>query len=255
MCLPGTASIPAVDAARARAAEATGAHAVTLALEGPRPSDILTAEAFDNAITLLMALGGGTNAVVHLLGTRRARRRAADARPLRRALGAHPADRERAAFRRAPGRGPPARRRDRRRARRARAAPARRGTHGRRDARRRLRAGERPQRDLDPRRAACRRGRSRGRARLARALGRDRQTQRRVAGTAAPPRPRRRLRRHLRSRREDRRGRRHARLRARVAERRPEGRTGHARMGPASDPEAACSSAESRTWCGSPTRG
>src|SRR5207244_8590064 len=38
-----------------------------LAREGPRPSDILTAEAFDNAITLLMALGGGTNAVVHLL--------------------------------------------------------------------------------------------------------------------------------------------------------------------------------------------
>jgi dihydroxy-acid dehydratase len=67
MCLPGTASIPAVDAARARAAEETGAHAVTLALEGPRPSDILSAEAFDNAITLLMALGGGTNAVVHLL--------------------------------------------------------------------------------------------------------------------------------------------------------------------------------------------
>jgi dihydroxy-acid dehydratase len=67
MCLPGTASIPAVDAARVRAAEATGARAVELAEGGPTPSEILTAEAFDNAITLLMAIGGGTNAVIHLL--------------------------------------------------------------------------------------------------------------------------------------------------------------------------------------------
>jgi dihydroxy-acid dehydratase len=67
MCLPGTASIPAVDAARVRASEATGARAVELAREGPAPSQILTAEAFDNAITVLMAIGGGTNAVVHLL--------------------------------------------------------------------------------------------------------------------------------------------------------------------------------------------
>jgi dihydroxy-acid dehydratase len=67
MCLPGTAAIPAVDAARARAAEATGARAVELALGGPVPSRILTAEAFDNAITVLMALGGATNAVIHLL--------------------------------------------------------------------------------------------------------------------------------------------------------------------------------------------
>jgi len=67
MCLPGTASIPAVGAARQRAAEATGARAVELALEGVRPSAILTSEALDNAITLLMAIGGGTNAVIHLL--------------------------------------------------------------------------------------------------------------------------------------------------------------------------------------------
>ncbi len=67
MSLPGTASIPAVDAARLRAAEETGARAVGLALEGLRPSQILTAFAFDNAIALLMAIGGGTNAVIHLL--------------------------------------------------------------------------------------------------------------------------------------------------------------------------------------------
>jgi dihydroxy-acid dehydratase len=67
MCLPGTASIPAVDAARVRAAEATGTRAVELAREGPKPSRVLTPEAFDNAITVLMAVGGGTNAVIHLL--------------------------------------------------------------------------------------------------------------------------------------------------------------------------------------------
>jgi dihydroxy-acid dehydratase len=67
LALPGTAAIPALHPERARAAEATGARAVELAREGPRPSEVLTAEAFDNAVTLLMALGGGTNAVVHLL--------------------------------------------------------------------------------------------------------------------------------------------------------------------------------------------
>jgi dihydroxy-acid dehydratase len=68
MALPGTASIPAVDARRAAAAEATGRRAVELALAGgPRPSQILTPGAFDNAITLLMALAGSTNAVLHLL--------------------------------------------------------------------------------------------------------------------------------------------------------------------------------------------
>jgi dihydroxy-acid dehydratase len=67
MCLPGTATIPAVDAARHRAAEETGRRAVELGREGLRPSQILTEQAFDNAITLLMAIGGSTNAVIHLL--------------------------------------------------------------------------------------------------------------------------------------------------------------------------------------------
>jgi dihydroxy-acid dehydratase len=67
MCLPGTSTIPAVDAARMRAAEQTGSRAVALAREGLAPAQIITAESLDNAITLLMALGGGTNAVVHLL--------------------------------------------------------------------------------------------------------------------------------------------------------------------------------------------
>lgn len=72
MCLPGTASIPAVDSRRGQVAEATGRRAVEMALaQAPRPSEVLTREAFDNAITLLMAVGGSTNAVVHLLALAR----------------------------------------------------------------------------------------------------------------------------------------------------------------------------------------
>ena len=71
MCLPDTASIPAVHARRGAAAETTGRRAVEMALHGPRPSEILTEHAFDNAITLLMAVGGSTNAVVHLLALAR----------------------------------------------------------------------------------------------------------------------------------------------------------------------------------------
>jgi dihydroxy-acid dehydratase len=67
MSLPGTAAIPAVDARRRAAAEATGVRAVELAREDLRPSAVLTDEAFENAITLLMAIGGSTNAVIHLL--------------------------------------------------------------------------------------------------------------------------------------------------------------------------------------------
>jgi dihydroxy-acid dehydratase len=67
MSLPGSAAIPAVNGQRYAMAEASGRRAVALAHEGLRPSQILTAAAFDNAITVLMALGGSTNAVVHLL--------------------------------------------------------------------------------------------------------------------------------------------------------------------------------------------
>lgn len=67
LALPGSAAIPAVDARRNAMAEATGRQAVRLAVHDVRPSSILTAGAFDNAITLLMALGGSTNAVIHLL--------------------------------------------------------------------------------------------------------------------------------------------------------------------------------------------
>ena len=67
MMLPGTASIPATDSRRLQAATATGRRIVQLVQEDLRPSQILTADAFDNAIRTLLALGGSTNAIVHLI--------------------------------------------------------------------------------------------------------------------------------------------------------------------------------------------
>ncbi|HEY0983103.1 IlvD/Edd family dehydratase [Schlesneria sp.] len=67
MMLPGTASIPATDARRLQAATATGRRIVQLVREDLRPSRILTPKAFDNAIRTLLALGGSTNAIVHLI--------------------------------------------------------------------------------------------------------------------------------------------------------------------------------------------
>ena len=68
MTLPGSAAIPAVDSRRAALAEETGERAVRMALEdGPRPSSVMTAASFRNAITVLNAVSGSTNAVIHLL--------------------------------------------------------------------------------------------------------------------------------------------------------------------------------------------
>jgi dihydroxy-acid dehydratase len=64
--LPQTAAIPAPDARRLRLAEAAGRRSVGLVGDGIRPSDILTQNSFENAIRLMMALGGSTNAVIHL---------------------------------------------------------------------------------------------------------------------------------------------------------------------------------------------
>jgi dihydroxy-acid dehydratase len=67
MTLPGAAAAPAVDSRRYQAADAIGRRAVELATDGVRPSQILTPEAFHNAITVMLAVGGSTNAVIHLL--------------------------------------------------------------------------------------------------------------------------------------------------------------------------------------------
>jgi len=66
MILPGTASIPAVHADRLRAAEASGARAVAMAAEGLTPDKIVTEKSVENALRVLLAIGGSTNAIIHL---------------------------------------------------------------------------------------------------------------------------------------------------------------------------------------------
>jgi dihydroxy-acid dehydratase len=64
--LPGGASPPAVTADRIRIAEQTGATAVAMAKSGLTPDKILTGKAFENALRVLLAIGGSTNGIVHL---------------------------------------------------------------------------------------------------------------------------------------------------------------------------------------------
>ncbi|SFQ28342.1 dihydroxy-acid dehydratase [Roseivivax halotolerans] len=67
LCLPTNAALPAVDARRKALAHLTGKRIVEMVDEDLKPSDILTKEAFLNAIRANAAVGGSTNAVVHLL--------------------------------------------------------------------------------------------------------------------------------------------------------------------------------------------
>jgi dihydroxy-acid dehydratase len=67
IALTGTAMIPAVKRARRDAAVATGARAVALAADGRPFAEHFSRETMDNGITVLMAIGGATNAVIHLL--------------------------------------------------------------------------------------------------------------------------------------------------------------------------------------------
>jgi dihydroxy-acid dehydratase len=71
MSLPGSASVPAADPALDGFAVRSGEAVMGLLEAGIRPRQILTREAFENAITLLMALGGSTNGVLHLLAIAR----------------------------------------------------------------------------------------------------------------------------------------------------------------------------------------
>jgi dihydroxy-acid dehydratase len=66
MALPGSAAIPAVHADRLRAAEASGRCAVELIKTGLRPSQIINERSVENALRVLLAIGGSTNAIVHL---------------------------------------------------------------------------------------------------------------------------------------------------------------------------------------------
>ncbi len=67
MTLPGAAAIPAADSRRNQIAEAAGRQIVQLVNDDIKPSDILTRKAFENAIRVLHAISGSTNAVIHLI--------------------------------------------------------------------------------------------------------------------------------------------------------------------------------------------
>lgn len=71
MMLPGGATIPAVHADRLRFAEESGRRAVQLADEGLLPSDIMTSDAFRNALVTLQAIGGSTNGLIHITAVAR----------------------------------------------------------------------------------------------------------------------------------------------------------------------------------------
>jgi len=67
MTLPGASSIPAVDANHSRMASACGRRAVEMVWEDLKPRDILSLASFENAIIADMAIGGSTNAIIHLV--------------------------------------------------------------------------------------------------------------------------------------------------------------------------------------------
>jgi dihydroxy-acid dehydratase len=67
MMLPGTSTFPAADTRRLAVAEASGQRIVEMVEQDLRPSRILTSASFENAVRALLALGGSTNAVVHLI--------------------------------------------------------------------------------------------------------------------------------------------------------------------------------------------
>ena len=69
--LPGASSIPAADSRHAQMATLSGRRIVDMVWEDLQPSDLLSAQSIDNAITTVLALGGSTNAVVHLLAMAR----------------------------------------------------------------------------------------------------------------------------------------------------------------------------------------
>ncbi|MBM3942110.1 MAG: dihydroxy-acid dehydratase [SAR202 cluster bacterium] len=71
MALPGDASVPAVDPRKEELARQAGRAVLRLLEEDVRPRDILTRQAFENAITVVVAMGGSTNSVLHLLAIAR----------------------------------------------------------------------------------------------------------------------------------------------------------------------------------------
>jgi dihydroxy-acid dehydratase len=71
MTLPGASSIPAADSNHSRMASMSGRRIVEMVWEDLKPSDVLTEESYDDAVTTVLALGGSTNAVIHLIAMAR----------------------------------------------------------------------------------------------------------------------------------------------------------------------------------------
>jgi len=71
MTLPGFASIPAPDSRHAQMSAQTGRRIVDMVWEDLKPSDLITAQSIDNAITTILALSGSTNAIVHMIALAR----------------------------------------------------------------------------------------------------------------------------------------------------------------------------------------
>jgi dihydroxy-acid dehydratase len=71
LCLSGASSIPAPDSRHAQMASLTGKRIVEMVWEDLKPSDLLTAASFDNAVRTVLALSGSTNSVVHLIAMAR----------------------------------------------------------------------------------------------------------------------------------------------------------------------------------------
>ncbi|WP_088148189.1 L-arabinonate dehydratase [Achromobacter denitrificans] len=71
LCLSGASSIPAPDSRHAQMASLTGKRIVEMVWEDLKPSDLLTAASYDNAVRTVLALSGSTNSVVHLIAMAR----------------------------------------------------------------------------------------------------------------------------------------------------------------------------------------
>lgn len=71
LTIPGASSIPAVDSNHSRMCAKAGSRIVELVWEDIKPSDILTKKAFENGIKVSMALGGSTNAIIHIIALAR----------------------------------------------------------------------------------------------------------------------------------------------------------------------------------------
>ncbi len=193
MTLTGCANIPAPDSRRLAIAEMSGRRMVDMVWEDLRPSQIMTRQALENAMTVDMAIGGSTNAVVHLIAIAGRLGIALDLRRFRYDFPAHSLDRQREAVGRIPHGGLLLCRRTAGGDEGDLAPAARRRAHrDRQDHSREPGAGGVPpaRSDSHRRRTAASRGRYRGALRQSGARWRSPKANRRIAAASAAPRAR-----------------------------------------------------------------